>query len=220
MTEAEWLNCTNPEQMLEFLRGKASNRKLRLFAVACCRRIWHLLDGWSQNLVEVSEQFVDGSVGNTAMSFASNLNDDVFQRAKPYTHPHLACVMAGNIAAGDAWAMAWNIISDARRAIRYSSPQADTYQEIRGQSAVLREIFGPLALRSVALNPTWLSWKDGTIPELAQAIYDDRRFENLPILANALEEAGCDNEELLAHLRSNGSHVRGCWAVDFLLGKE
>jgi hypothetical protein len=72
----------------------------------------------------------------------------------------------------------------------------------------------------VPLHPSWLRWDDGTIPKLAQAIYDERAFDHLPVLADALEEAGCANADILAHCRGPGEHVRGCWVVDLLLGKE
>jgi hypothetical protein len=71
-----------------------------------------------------------------------------------------------------------------------------------------------------AVVPAWLAWNGHTIQSLARAIYTDSAFDRLPILADALEEAGCDNAELLAHLRGPGPHVRACWAVDLLLGKE
>jgi hypothetical protein len=67
--------------------------------------------------------------------------------------------------------------------------------------------------------PVWLCWHGGTIPKLAQAIYDERAFDRLPVLADALEEAGCTDADLLGHLRGPGPHVRGCWALDLLLGK-
>jgi hypothetical protein len=76
--------------------------------------------------------------------------------------------------------------------------------------------------RPVALNPSWLT---PTVTSLAQAIYDNRQlpsghFDNMGVLADALEEAGCDNADLLNHCRSAGPHVRGCWPVDLLLGKS
>jgi hypothetical protein len=66
----------------------------------------------------------------------------------------------------------------------------------------------------------WLNWRDSTITKLAQTIYDDRRFDILPILADALQEAGCTSEEIIQHCHSPGPHVRGCWVVDLLLGKK
>jgi hypothetical protein len=67
---------------------------------------------------------------------------------------------------------------------------------------------------------SWLAWNDGTIVKLAQAIYDERAFDRLPVVADALEEASCTNADILAHCRGPGPHVRGCWAVDLILGKE
>jgi len=84
------------------------------------------------------------------------------------------------------------------------------------RSRLLREIFGN-PFRPVAFDPTWLT---PAVVELAQTIYDDRTFDHMPELADALEQAGCDNAEVLAHLRGPGPHVRGCWALDLILGKE
>jgi hypothetical protein len=83
-----------------------------------------------------------------------------------------------------------------------------------------RDIFGN-PFRPVAINPAWLAWNDRTVPKLAQAIYDERAFECMPVLADALEESGCDNKELLSHCRQQRAiHVRGCFVLDLLLGKE
>jgi hypothetical protein len=84
---------------------------------------------------------------------------------------------------------------------------------------LLRDIFGN-PFRPVSADPAWLTWKDGTVPRLAQAIYYGRAFDRLPLLANALEEAGCDNADILNHLRGPGPHARGCWPLDLILGKE
>ena len=83
----------------------------------------------------------------------------------------------------------------------------------------LRDIFGN-PFRPAPLDPTWLRWNEDTIPRLAQAIYDERRFQDLPILADALEEAGCTSGDILEHCRGPGPHVSGCWVVDLLLGKQ
>jgi hypothetical protein len=66
----------------------------------------------------------------------------------------------------------------------------------------------------------WLNWNDGTVVKLAEGIYNDRAFDRLPVLADALEDAGCTEAEILAHCRSGGEHVRGCWVLDLILGKE
>ena len=91
--------------------------------------------------------------------------------------------------------------------------------ERREQAGISRDVFGNPFL-SVTINPAWLGWNDSTVQKIAQAIYDERAFDRLPILADALEEAGCTNADILGHCRQPGEHVRGCWVVDLLLGKE
>jgi hypothetical protein len=90
--------------------------------------------------------------------------------------------------------------------------------EARRQAALVRDLFGD-PFRPAVLDPAWLTWKDGTVHKLARAVYDDRRFADLPILADALEEAGCTDAGILAHCRGGGEHFRGCWVLDLLLGK-
>jgi hypothetical protein len=91
--------------------------------------------------------------------------------------------------------------------------------ERAAQWKLLVDIFGEKP-RHQEINPDWLRWQDGTIPKLARAIYEERSFDRLPVLADALEEAGCDNANILSHCRGPGPHVRGCWAVDLLSGRE
>ena len=91
-------------------------------------------------------------------------------------------------------------------------------EERMAQSDLLRCIFGN-PFHVIEISNDWLTWRDGTVPKVAQSIYDDRVFADLPILADALEEAGCDNADILAHCRSGGEHVRGCWVIDLILGK-
>src|SRR5262249_23709471 len=90
------------------------------------------------------------------------------------------------------------------------------FQEEREQAVLIRDIFGNL-FHPIILEPTW---RIPQVVNLAQEIYDHRAFGRLPVLADALEEAGCDNAEILAHCREPGPHVRGCWVVDLILGKE
>src|SRR5262249_25241945 len=93
-------------------------------------------------------------------------------------------------------------------------------EEMRPDYVRLYQLVKQRAFRSIGLSPDWLHWNDGTVARIAQAIYDERAFERLPVLADALEDAGCDNADILSHCRSDGPHVRGCWVVDLLLGKS
>jgi hypothetical protein len=87
----------------------------------------------------------------------------------------------------------------------------------QGQCELLREIVGN-PFRPVQLRPEWLCWNAGTPPRLAQTIDDEGRFDDLPVIADALEEAGCDDAVVLGHLRRPGGHVSGCWVVDLVRG--
>jgi hypothetical protein len=89
----------------------------------------------------------------------------------------------------------------------------------RHQADLLRDLLGN-PFRPVSADPAWLTWNGGTVRQLAEVIYEERRFVDLPILADALEEAGCTDEDILSHCRGPGEHVRGCWVLDLLLGKE
>jgi hypothetical protein len=191
MDEQEWLSCTDPAAMLEFLRGKASDRKLRLFAVACSRQHgWRMRQAPFQDAVEVAERIADGN-GTLAE-----------------LETHLAWGFPFPAAAADPTAGA-NAAAVSRRWDVTPVKKAD----------LVRDLFGN-PFRPAALSPEWLAWKDGTVPKLAQAVYDGGRFTDLPILADALEDAGCTDAEILNHCRSGGEHVRGCWVVDLLLGKS
>jgi hypothetical protein len=113
--------------------------------------------------------------------------------------------------AQDRWRIAGVVAADA--------VTATCTEEKGAQSDVLRDIFGNPYRPSTAAS-AWLTWDGGTVPKLAAAIHDERAFGRLPVLADALEDAGCTDAELLAHCRSGGAHVRGCWAVDWILGKH
>ncbi|MCE9529888.1 MAG: hypothetical protein K8T89_01910 [Planctomycetes bacterium] len=83
------------------------------------------------------------------------------------------------------------------------------------QAKLIREVSGN-PFRPVAIDDRWLT---STVVDIAEAIYEERAFDRMPILSDALMDAGCDSEEMITHCRGNGPHVRGCWVVDLLLGK-
>jgi hypothetical protein len=108
---------------------------------------------------------------------------------------------------------------EARYAVRDGFP-GGSYEAERAQQAVLlHDLFGNV-LRGAAVDPCCLGWADGTVAKMAATIYGGRRFGDLVILADALEDAGCTDADLLDHCRQPGAHVRGCWVLDLLLGKE
>lgn len=251
MTESEWLSCGDPVRMLAWLTGTSAepnrnipwrgctNRKLRLFVCACCHQVWDGLSDSEKKAVETAEAHADGHFvslklvrdqcggGLGTMAF--------FACCRPGSEGHHA-----------------TIISQAQ------IPPKDM------QGVLIRDIFGNpfrpsnLAVRWNELHehaagaaprvPSWLTWNDRTIPRLAQAIYDECAFDRMPILADALEEAGCSNADILYHCRNicrhctdnsgfcwrkvadcqycdgtgieTAPHVRGCWVIDLLLGKE
>jgi hypothetical protein len=237
MTEAEWLACAEPTPMLEFLGGRASSRKLRLFAVACCRRIWPLItEAHCREAVEVAERFADGlvtaEVQEAAHMAAERVRREVEDTKAPlfsgvaYATAHaasytihdkgtvwLACRAAVNAACAAAHALSSQGASEGEVAAAVGAESA-------AQTALVRDIFGNPFRPAPFPDPSWQAWKDGAVVKMAQAVYDDRAFDRLPVLADALEEAGCAQADLLAHCRQPGLHVRGCWVVDLLLGKE
>jgi hypothetical protein len=215
MTEAEWNACTDPGPMLQFLRGRVSRRKLRLFAVACCRRIWHLLaDERSRHAVTTSEGHADGLVRRKEL--AESRSKALATVADSARTP---AAFAATSAARPVVAAAWVALL-ARNAVPGGQglppgPEA----EAAAQVAILRDLLGN-PFRPTPSVPTSLrSWNEDWITNLALGLYCERRFDDLPILADALEGAGCTDAEILGHLRGPGPHVRGCWVVDLILGK-
>ncbi len=219
-----WSVCDDPGPMLGFLRGKASERKLRLFACACCRRVWHLLtDERSRQAVEVAERFADGLESRMELATV-RVGARAVARAPAVPsalHQYKAAQMA-EIAVADALP-----VSIAQGVTRHASAgYTDRWAEgLTAQAHLVRDIFNPFA--AVTVDPTWLSWHEGMIAQLAQAAYEERELPagtmdraRLANLAFALEEAGCTEANLTGHLREPWPHVRGCWVVDLLLGRE
>jgi hypothetical protein len=216
MTETEWLACTDTRPMLFFLRGNASDRKLRLYGVACVRgTFWgQLSDPARKNAVEVAEHIADGQ-GTTDELGSAHVaawlaEGDI----------NIAGCAARETASPLAWHAAIDVPSYVGEAVRRG--ELDT-ESVIASVQVLRCIFGN-PFRPVAIDSIW---RTPTVTALATAAYDDRILpagtldpDRLAVLADALEDAGCDNDEILTHLRGPGPHVRGCWAVDLLLGKE
>jgi hypothetical protein len=202
MTEEEWLSANDPPLMLDLLKAKASKRKLVLFCAECCaisRR--HRSAGR-----KVEEDWADVECIVRLADGADNL-EEVRRRwgrwhfggdGSPPEVPFEWCS-----------GFAQRSLLEARARSR---PTVPTVGEL---VRLFHEVFGN-PFRPVAVDPSWLTTD---VRLLADGIYEERAFDRLPILADALMDAGCANDALLGHLRSDGPHVRGCWALDLLLGK-
>jgi hypothetical protein len=222
VTESDWLNATDPQAMLIFLRdsGRASDRKLRLFAVACCRDIWRWVSHPGSRLaVETSERYADGAAtpaelrkaerkASAATSELSSSADLMMRLSK----------WAEKDAAQAAAEVARKPLSPGLVAAKARAAFTATPVRPKDQSATLRDIFGNPFRPPPAIDPAWLT---PPVVSVARRAYDERDFAALPVLADALEEAGCDSADLLRHCRERGlAHCRGCWAVDLILGRS
>ena len=220
MNEEEWLSSVDPKPMLDYVRGKrASDRKLRLYAVACCRRIWDFLtDERSRKAVEVAEEYADGSVDRERLVAARDKAREVKKTfSSPSQTPFERAANAALDATRDTGRSASNNApSEAARALNFEDHNRFEEGKRRQQAVLLRCMFGN-PFRPVFLDSAWLT---PNVVSLAQTIYDNRAFERMPILGDAIEETGCGNTNAIDHCRSQTEHVRGCWVVDALIGKN
>jgi hypothetical protein len=241
LTEEEWLTANESWMLLSFLEGcfeertinlfrtKPSDRKWRLFACATVQSIASLIDNHlCRRCLEIAEQFADGLVDAGTLQ---RLQDSAEKQTWPDRWQGIPAPYTANFIAGRAgiteqghgcytmarWVsgMVWEVIM----AVKGVDP--DNFDTVRAEREkyeckLIRCIFGN-PFHSVTMDPAWLTPK---VKTLAHAIYDDRAFERMPELANALAEAGCSNQDILTHCRGPGPHVRGCWVVDLVLGKE
>ncbi len=224
MTEGEWLTCTTPDPMLALIAGQASDRKMRLFACACCRRVWQwMTDPASRQAVEVAELFADGLAPPTMLqnadvdAWGAGLDPDGAATGPAGAASAAAAKAAGSAPASAAWSAAhapalaawkaappdagyeaWGAARDAARALEQAA-----------QAALLREIVG-----NPYHPPVAASWPTEVVA-LAQACYggEERRDE----LRTALTRAG--QAELAEHFGTPG-HPKGCWALDLILGRK
>jgi len=208
MTEEEWLLCEDPRPMGYFLdslrKNRPSRRKLRLADCAFYRRLWDLLPAEDRQAIDVVERFADGLAGQAEI----------------------------NVMFQTVWSLAGRTIVGFTRSGKCSAaafytrcllPRDRHDGEAAAQAELMRDIVGN-PFGATDWSPNWLS---PTVLAVAQEAYEDRELPSgtfaavhLPVLADALEEAGCEDAPLLAHCRRGGPHVRGCWVVDRVLGRQ
>jgi hypothetical protein len=209
MTETEWLACAEPDAMLLHVRCNATQRKLRLFAFACWGQVWPLLDPEHHASREAAHHFTNCEIAFAGVGAAHSALLDPSHSTHP-TDESRAVAFANYQGAHRAAFDAVRVAAEfARRALPPGAAAA------AAQVSLLREVFGN-PLREVKIDK---GWRTDTAVSLARQMYESRDFNAMPILADALQDAGCDNLDILNHCRSGGVHVRGCWVVDLLLGK-
>jgi len=234
MTEREWLQFTIPDKSFDYLYSRASDRKARLCAVAYCRSVdaW-LTEPCCRRAIEQSERFADGLLPKQALAAVrkmfppaerSRLREAAFVREPSRAFAELSAARRPVVwsAAWDAchWVLRGDALDAARSCYLAADVVHSTVTSERQSAELVRrlthDVFGNL-FRPVTFDPRW---RTSDVLGLARTIYDDRAFERLPILADALMDAACAEEQVLAHCRAAGPHVRGCWVVDLVLNKK
>jgi hypothetical protein len=246
MTVCEWLTSSEPNTMLGSLPqgpagpgvSRAAARKLRLALCACCRRVAGALGPDGRAAVAAAEEHADGALPAKALAAAAALAAAEAGSAGRFSAGNQACWAAVWVAQEHLFHPDQVLRSAATGAAFAAAPYERLLEEINeageggaqpvnalwraayeaeraAQAALLREVFGPGTPRPVPAR--WLAWEGGTVPRLAARAYGEGDFAALPVLADALEDAGCEDPEILSHLRGPGPHVRGCWALDLLL---
>jgi hypothetical protein len=235
MTEAQWLaKLAEPSAMLFAIERQASDRKLLLFAVACCRRIWDRLDDASRSLLLATERYGDGGCSKSQLLSARRL---VRERTRQYPSAEWYATAAlrdaasvhdsephGSYSPDQAMGVARLVTrsllpTEFINGIAIGSDYSQTPEwkgESAGQASLVRDIFGN-PFRPVTFSP---AWRTDTAVALVRQMYEARDFSAMPILADALQDAGCDSDDILTHCRGEGPHVRGCWVVDLVLRRE
>ncbi|MDY3557351.1 hypothetical protein R5W24_006540 [Gemmata sp. JC717] len=246
LNEAEWLAAPHLIWMVAYLLDEqrdrpGEDRRHILFGCACCRDVWDLIQ-WdaARRLVELAEDYADGRISEAEFKAgtASALFADLEPHYRGLGGPQqlsarvLHAIRAARGLASDnyrmshgAYCVAQETSTDAQYEFiptpqRPMSPKGGfvppDHEQIQQKVPLLFDIFGN-PFRPVALDP---AWRTENALALARQMYASREFSAMPVLADALQDAGCDSADILDHCRGPGPHVRGCWVVDLVLGKK
>lgn len=244
LSEEQWLASTTANALLIYLQQHrliakvaGGKRKLRLFSVACCRACWHLFTNEDcKRAIEVGERAADGKASQVEVRDAAAIGDALVRSIQDYAianpHYHHDAAMRLQFIRNQSMGSAASFTASQQLGVRgaeivtlaltnlrcwESGEHIQKFEEVnRFHADLVRDIFGN-PFRPVPLDPRWIS---SIVRDLARTIYDERLWERMPILGDALMDAGCDNSEVIAHCQERGPHARGCWLVDLLLGRE
>ena len=216
MTDKEWAALQDPDRRLNYLeeRGCCDQRKARLFGVACCRRVWRVFtDDRSRTAIDMAEHLADGEITRREMDRIVEMAREAINGHTNLDRPAETVARSLGMKKIRPAYVAWL----CRYAVAPHTNYHDQHRDEAGEQLdLVRDIFGS-PFRPLAFDP---AWRTSTAVALAKGMYESRDFGAMPILADALQDAGCDNEDVLNHCRSaNQVHVRGCWVVDLVLGK-
>ena len=208
-TEGQWLDSGDPEEMSRVLdEYPTDGRRWRLFACACCWRILPMLDERSRKAVAIAERHAEGLADAEEVEDARHLaHSAVLTIWQPGTSASLAsAAMAAHYA-----------IVGPQRSYLYAARATGSGEEAerRVQADLLRDVFAN-PYRAVHLDP---AWRTPTVLAIAADIYQNDTFAEMPVLGDALEDAGCEDPIVLGHARLTRPHVRGCWLIDGLLAR-
>jgi hypothetical protein len=230
MTEVEWWASDNPQELLQHVGPRATEEKQRLFACACCRRVFHFLTRPAiQDAIHTAERFALGMATKEDLRTGWLAVRKALQRA-PLTTKWEVALMAFLYTTSESLGndFTLQVAHEVMLAKIYDRLQADlpsnhqllslpgAIEECTYQSRIIRDLF---SYHRVKCKTDWQTWQGGQLVTLARAIEVDERYQDLPILADALEDAGCTDDTILAHCRGPGPHVPGCWVISMLLGR-
>jgi hypothetical protein len=235
MTESEWLACADLHSLLEYVSLTPSERKRRLSLVACAGRLPRTLIcpeieeavGLVSRLAEGAGRSEDADILYIAMMDRASEFSPLALTDVAKAQAEVAAAIVGETIPWRVWMLA-HVVGMAvgtpfdetgRKQVFVWTPELTEaiQKEQQAASEILRDIYGRLLFRPVSLDPSWLT---SDVVALAEGIYAENAFDRMPILADALQDAGCDSPDILNHCRQPGKHVRGCWVVDMLTGRK
>jgi hypothetical protein len=234
MTEAKWLTSTNLKSLTDYLvrDNITSERKFRLFVVACCRLIDHHLNHQTlREALDAAERMGEGLIKEGTLARYRRQAYDAHTEATQAGNKVGACAALSIFSVSERPRYASTYLRETPHRVAESlaleaglAPDTPEFkalftQRLEGMIALLRDVVGNPFRQLPPRDPAWLEAHAGLAGRLASSIYEERRFSELPILADALEDAGCTEATLLEHFRGPGPHDRGCWALDVILGK-
>lgn len=232
LTTDQWNETADPQAMIRFLQSfhPIQERKARLLAIHCARRLWRELPAEGQKAIGLAEQYAERALDAERMDQGHETCYESLYRSWAWV-----CGFFGDpeldFMQPNPWLIDWDrgsaplilaYIATSREVGQFAEALVG-WSELLGietelLSILIRDLIRP-DWSPLFVSSQWKQWNQGAIPAFAQYLYDSRQFKDMPILADALEDAGCDNEEILSHCRRGGWHYRGCWVLDLLLEK-